>query len=165
MQTEGHSIRRSPTYRERLSPSLWVLVASAVCAPIAALVFAPVDATLSLVAGLLVGVVIVGGLIAASPVVEIDEDKGLLRAGPARIDVALLADPVALTGDEAREARGARLDPRSWMLIRGGIDGIVVVGVEDPEDPAPAWVISTRTPDRVAAAIRRAQLRQRTPRR
>jgi len=35
--------------------------------------------------------------------------------------------------------------------------------VTDPDDPTPMWVISTRTPDRLIAAIQRAQVRLRTP--
>ena len=58
-------------YRERLSPSLWVLVSAAVAAPMAALVFVPIDTTLALVVGALVGVAIVALLIAGSPVVEV----------------------------------------------------------------------------------------------
>ena len=156
-------MRERPAYRERLSPSLWVLVAAAVCAPMAALVFAPVDTTLALVVGVVVGVAIVVALVLLSPVIEID--GGVLRAGKAHIDVALLGDPVPAEGLEARAARGAGLDPRSWMLIRGGIDGVVTIPVTDPDDPTPVWVVSTRTPDRLAAGVRRAQLRQRTPRR
>jgi hypothetical protein len=48
-------------------------------------------------------------------------------------------------------------------VIRGGIDGVVIVAITDPDDPAPYWVISTRTPDRLAAALRRAQATPRTP--
>jgi hypothetical protein len=129
----------------------------------AALVFAPVDSTLALVMGIVVGAAIVGVLIALSPVVEIDD--GILRAGAARIEVDYLGEPVAALGMQARDARGTGLDPRSWMLIRGGIDGVVTVAVTDPDDPTPSWVVSSRTPDRLAAAIRRAQVRPRTPRR
>lgn len=148
-------------FRERLSPSLWVLVSAAVVAPMAALVLAPIDTTVALVAGALAGVLFVTLLIAWSPVVEVRE--GMLRAGRARIPVDLLGEPQILTGEAARAARGPELDPRSWHVIRGGIDGLVVVGVDDPDDPTPAWVVSSRTPDRLAAGIRRAQARPRTP--
>ncbi|HWL79270.1 DUF3093 family protein [Microbacterium sp.] len=151
-----------PTYRERLSPSLWVLAAAAVCAPMAALVVAPIDTTIALIAGLAVGLLVVVALIVVSPVVEVRD--GELRAGRAHIPVSLLENPHALTGEDARIARGSGLHPRSWHLIRGGIDGIVVVDVADPDDPTPSWVISSRTPDRLAAAVRRAQVR-RTPHR
>lgn len=148
-------------YRERLGPSLWILVSAAVAAPMAALVFAPIDTTVALAAGAVVGILIVAVLMTSSPKVEVR--AGVLRAGRAHIDVELLGEPRALTAEDARMARGVDLDPRSWHLIRGGIDGVVVVPVLDPDDPAPAWVISSRTPDRLSAAVRRAQIRRRTP--
>ncbi|MEU1970427.1 DUF3093 domain-containing protein [Microbacterium sp. NPDC019599] len=156
-KTAGESARAQATtaYRERLSPSLWVLVSAAVVAPMAALVFAPIDTTVALVAGALLGVLFVALLIAGSPVVAVRD--GMLHAGRARIPVGLLGEPVALTGDQARTARGPELDPRAWHVIRGGIDGLLVVPVTDSDDPAPAWVVSSRTPDRLAAAIRRSQ--------
>ena len=98
---------------------------------------------------------------AGAPVVELRD--GMLRAGRARIEVELLGEPQILTGEQARHARGPGLDPRSWHLIRGGIDGIVVTEVTDPDDPTPAWVMSSRTPDRLAAALRLAQATRRTP--
>jgi hypothetical protein len=166
MQMGRCGIRATTDYRERLSPSLWALVAAALCGPMAALVFVPIGATTALVVGALVGIAVVVALVAAAPVVEVSD--GVLRAGVAHIDVALLGEPVAVEGEDARVARGPGLDRRAWMLLRGGIPGVVTVPLTDPEDPTPAWVISTRTPDRLAAAIRRAQLRQvrqRTPRR
>ncbi|TDN92891.1 DUF3093 domain-containing protein [Microbacterium sp. BK668] len=150
-------------FRERLSPSLWVLVSAAVVAPMAALVFAPIDTTAALVAGVIAGVLFVTLLIAWSPVVAVED--GVLRAGRARIPVELLGEPVALSGEEARAARGPLLDPKAWHVIRGGIDGLVIVPVNDGDDPTPSWVVSSRTPDRLAAAIRRGQVRPRTPRR
>ena len=162
VQKGGPGIRASSEYRERLSPSLWALVAAAVCGPMAALVLAPFDRTLSLAVGAVVGVAVVVALVAAAPVVEVKD--GMLHAGVARIDVAHLGDPVALSGPDAREARGPRLDKRSFVLLRGGIDSLVVIPVRDEDDPAPAWIISTRTPDRLAAALRRAATRESAPR-
>jgi hypothetical protein len=87
----------------------------------------------------------------------------MLRAGRARIEAELLGEPMVLTGEQSRHARGPGLDPRSWHMIRGGIDGVVVTQVIDPDDPTPAWVVSSRTPERLAAAIRLAQAMPRTP--
>ena len=66
-------------------------------------------------------------------------------------------DPREFTGDEAREVRGPGLPRTAWHMFRGGIDGVVAVPVRDERDPVTVWVFSTRTPDRVSAAIRRAQ--------
>ncbi|SFI32866.1 MULTISPECIES: DUF3093 domain-containing protein [Microbacterium] len=142
-------------YRERLSPSLWALVGAAVGGPMIALVFVPIDATLALVIGAVAGIALVAGMILMAPVVAVH--GGELRVGRAHIDVADLGDPVGATGEDARQARGPGLSRDAWHLLRGGVDGVVRVPVRDAEDPVTEWVFSTRTPDRVIAAIRRAQ--------
>ncbi len=144
-----------PRYRERLAPSLWLLVTVAVAGPMVSLVFVPIGSTIALVLGAAVSALLVIGFIAATPVVSVEGTE--LRAGRAHIDVSFLGHPLALTGADARDARGPGLPARGWHLIRGGIDGVVVVPNIDPDDPIDAWTISTRTPDRLAAAIRRAQ--------
>lgn len=142
-------------YRERLSPSLWVFVSAAVAAPMIALVFVPIDATLALAVGLVAGALIVFALIASAPVVSVAD--GVLRVGRAHIPVTELGDAVALTGDAARAARGPELARTAWHRLRGGIDGVVRVSVTDPDDPVSEWVFSSRTPERVVAMIARAQ--------
>jgi hypothetical protein len=129
----------------------------------AALVLAPFDTTVALIGGAAVGIGVVWLLIAGSPIVAVRD--GELVAGRAHIDAHLLGDAEILTGEDARLARGRDLDPRAWHIVRGGIDGVLRIPVLDADDPTPVWVVSTRTPDRLAAAIRRAQVTPRTPRR
>ena len=151
----------APSYRERLAPSLWILVSAAVLAPMVALTVVQQYPTIALGLGLAVSLGAICLMVALAPVVEVRD--GELRVGRAHIPVELLGQPVALTGEEARAARGRNLDPRSWHVIRGGIDGVVTVSVTDPDDPTPVWVVSSRTPDRLAAAVGAAQVTQRTP--
>ncbi|WP_261163753.1 DUF3093 domain-containing protein [Microbacterium sp. Marseille-Q6965] len=156
MQNTSTPIRSSQaTYRERLSPSLWLLGGAAVVAPMASLVFVQIDRALALVIGVAVAIAVVALLVGLAPTVEVRGSR--LRAGRAHIDVGFLGEPVALTGPEARAARGRDIDAHGWHLIRGGIDGLVVVPNTDPDDPVGSWTISSRTPDRLAAAIRLAQ--------
>lgn len=144
-------------YRERLAPSLWLLVTVALGGPMVSLIFVPIgSATLALLIGAAVSALLVVGAIVVTPIVTVD--GGVLRAGRAHIDVRHLGAPVALSGDDARQARGPGLPARGWHLIRGGIDGVVVVPNTDPDDPVDTWTISSRTPDRLAAAIRAAQV-------
>ncbi len=128
-----------------------------------ALVFTPIDTTLALIVGAVAGTGVVALLVAASPTVEVSD--GWLRAGRARIELSFLGATETFIGDDARTARGTGLHPRAWHLFRGGIDGVVVVAVTDPDDPTPCWALSTRTPDRLAAAIRAGELTPSTPRR
>jgi hypothetical protein len=144
-----------PRYRERLSPSLWLLVSAAVLAPMVALTLVPVDPTLGLIIGGAAAAALITALVAASPTVSVDAT--VLRAGRAHTDVRWLGEPIAMTGEEAKHARGPGLPAAGWHLIRGGIDGVVVVPNIDPDDPVTSWTISTRTPDRLAAAIRAAR--------
>lgn len=147
--------RSVAAYRERLSPSLWMLLSAALVAPMAALVFVPVDTGIALLVGIAAASLVIEVLVWTAPVVEVRD--GVLRAGRAHIPVELLGDPEQLVGEAARSARGPELGRDSWHLVRGGIDGVVRVPVADPRDPVARWVISTRTPDRLAAAILRAQ--------
>lgn len=145
--------RSAPIYRERLSPSVWALVSAAVAGPMVGLVFVAVDSTLALALGLLVGVGLVVALVFSSPIVEITENE--LRVGVARIAHSDLGEARGLTGGDARHARGPGLPRNAWHMLRGGIDGLVVVPVVDSDDPAPAWVFSTRTPERITALLAR----------
>lgn len=144
-----------PRYRERLAPSLWLLVSAAVLAPMIALTLVPITATLALLIGVLAALAVIGLLVAGSPVVSVE--GSVLRAGRAHIDVQWLGEPIVLSGEEARNARGPGLPASGWYLIRGGIDGLLVLPNIDPDDPVSSWTISTRTPDRLAAAIRDAR--------
>lgn len=143
-----------PRYRERLSPSLRLLATVALAGPMVSLIFIPLgSATVALIIGAAVSALLVVGLVAAAPVVSVE--NGVLRAGRAHIETRHLGEPVALTGDAARQARGPGLPARGWHLIRGGIDGVVAVPNIDQDDPVDTWTISSRTPDRLAAAIAR----------
>ncbi|AZS36824.1 hypothetical protein CVS47_01437 [Microbacterium lemovicicum] len=155
MAMQNVPTRTAAPYRERLGPSMWFLVSAALCGPMAALVFVPLDTTVALVVGALVGVAVVALLVSGSPVITVRD--GELRAGRAHIPVEFLDAGSWVSGDDAQYARSAGLHPRAWHLIRGGIDAVAMFAVTDPDDPTPYWVISSRTPDRLVAAVRRAQ--------
>lgn len=142
-------------YRERLSPSLWMLVTAAVIAPMLMLVFTPLGSLPALLIGVCVAVALIAAMIFASPRIRVEGT--VLHAGRAHIDARWLGEVTEHSGEDARTARGSGLSARGWYLLRGGISGVVVVQNLDPDDPAPTWTISTRTPDRLAAAIRAAE--------
>ena len=140
-----------PTYREKLWPTPWVFIATALVIPASILVLVPI----SLLAGIITAAVLYGGcvalLVAASPVVQVKD--GILSAGRARITVDMLGEAEAFTGADATLQRGPRLDARAWMLIRGWVSPIVRIPITDATDPAPYWLVSSRQPTKLAAAI------------
>ena len=142
-------------YRERLSPSLWMLVTAAVIGPMLMLVFSPMGSLPGLLIGAAVALALILAMIFGSPRIRVEGTS--LYAGRAQIDARWLGEVTEYSGEDARAARGPNLSARGWHLLRGGIDGVVVVQNTDPDDPIPSWTISTRTPDRLAAAIRSAE--------
>ena len=86
---------------------------------------------------------------------------GVLRAGRAQIPVALLANPVPLDPEAARLLAGRDADARAFLLLRPYVKRAVRVDVVDPADPTPYWLVSTRRPEELAAALSALGLRQR----
>ncbi|UNK72401.1 DUF3093 family protein [Microbacterium sp. H1-D42] len=143
-------------YRERLTPSLWMLVTIALAGPMVSLVFTPISSNAALFIGAAVSLVLVVLSIVLSPTVRVAGT--VLRVGRAHIDARWLGEPEDFTGEDARNRRTRDIARDGWNFLRGGADGVVVVPVTDPDDPMNSWTISTRTPDRLAAAIRAARV-------
>ncbi len=78
---------------------------------------------------------------------------GSLIAGEARVPLSALGEARALDADEARAWRSHRADARAHMLLRAYIPTAVRVEVADPDDPTPYLYLSTRQPERLAAAL------------
>jgi hypothetical protein len=141
----------SPRYRERLRPAVWVYLATALVIPASLLVFLPISlaAGIAVAAGLYLAIVIL--LFVTTPTIEIADDQ--LHAGRARIPLEFIASAAGFRGADATAERGTRLDARAWLLLRGWIDPVVRIELDDPEDPTPYWLVSTRRPDELVAAL------------
>ena len=139
-------------HRERLwpSPATWLLPALA--AAFAGVALLPVDRVAALVAALAAAAVAAALLVRASTVVEVSREHGL-RAGRALLPASAIAGAEAARGPRARALRGPELDARTHLVLRGWVDPVVLVALDDPDDPTPAWLVSTREPERLAAAL------------
>jgi hypothetical protein len=120
----------------------------------AVLAMLPVGVAPAAASAVVVGVASALGLVAATPTVQVA--GGELRAGRARIPVELLGDVRWVSGEEARQERGPRLDARAYLCIRGWVDPVVRVDLDDPEDPTPYWLVSSRRPVALVEALRAA---------
>ncbi|MGC4805523.1 DUF3093 domain-containing protein [Micromonospora sp. DT233] len=78
---------------------------------------------------------------------------GELRVDDARLPVRFVADAVALDAAGRREVLGVGADPLAFVVQRPWVSGAVQVVLDDPADPTPFWVVSTRHPVRLAAAL------------
>lgn len=84
---------------------------------------------------------------------EVTLADGTFRAGGAQIPVSHLAVPEALDAAEAKRVAGVEADARAYLLLRPYVRRAVRVQVTDAEDPAPYWLVSTRHPRTLAAAL------------
>jgi hypothetical protein len=129
--------------------------------------------------------VLIGGLVLmflnwGRPTVEVG--GGELRAGPARLQLSAVGEVSALDEAQTRSLRGPRGDPAAFLVIRPYLRRAVYVEVARPgaesrrghrrlrlrgfrprteviSPPAdsPYWLVSTRHPAELAAAIERAR--------
>ena len=138
-------------YRERLWPAPWLFISTALVIPASLLVFLPINTTVGVVVAIVLYLGCAGLLLLGSPVVEVTDTHFV--AGKARLPLALLGSVEGFSGEAARLERGQHLDARAYLVIRGWIDPVLKVGVDDEADPAPYWLVSTRNPSSLAEAL------------
>jgi Protein of unknown function (DUF3093) len=112
---------------------------------------------------LLVGAAVYAGLLAVQAVLllgwghtSIRVSSGELRAGRATLPLALAGEVRALDPDQSRAMRGPHADPRARLLLRPYLHEAVYVETTGADQP-PYWLIGTRRPAELAAAIERSR--------
>ena len=78
---------------------------------------------------------------------------GTLFAGGARLPFEAIARTAVVPATAKQAAMGRQLDPEAFVVHRGYIPTMVIVVLDDPLDPTPYWLISTRDPEGLAAAL------------
>jgi hypothetical protein len=144
-------------YDERLGVPLrwWVLAAAFLASLLVAFVVStPLWVAL---AGTAVLVAVVGGILLGYGAARVSVRGGTLHAGRAHIPVALLGDVDVLDEAAARQLAGPGADARAFLVLRPYLHDAVRVGIEDPADPTPYWMVATRHPERLAEALRAAR--------
>jgi len=143
----------SARFEERLWPGPLGWTAAVAFAVVLGVALVPVDLGLAFAVGLVALVVVLAALVVWTPTVRVTADE--LHAGQAHIPLDLLDGPHTLAGDELRAQLGPSLDARAYLCLRGWVHTAVRVRVTDPHDPTPYWIVSTRDPDGLVAALTR----------
>jgi len=78
---------------------------------------------------------------------------GELHVDDAHLPAQFVADAIPLDASGRREILGPSADPLAFVVQRPWVSGAVQVVLDDPADPTPYWVVSTRAPARLAAAL------------
>jgi hypothetical protein len=80
-------------------------------------------------------------------------DGGLLEAGRGRLPLRVVADVTALDASELRRQSGVDADARAFLVLPPFVPTGVRVDLADPQDPTPYWLVATRAPQELAAAV------------
>lgn len=143
----------TPAYDERLSvPLRWWGQGTMFLATIwiAVILWVPTAMAWS-ITGALVALFVLAMLAFGSARIVVDDQA--LQAGRAKIEARFLGRAEALDPEAAWQVAGPKADARAFLLLRPYLRRAVKVEITDPADPTPYWLINTRHPDSLAAAI------------
>ena len=145
------------TYDERLGlPVIWWLLTWVFLVSLFVAIAVATPLWVALL-GTGVVVVLVVGVLAGWGSARIRLRDDVFAAGRARIPVRLLGEPSELSADATRRLAGVEADARAYLLLRPYLRRAVQVPILDPEDPAPYWLVATRRPTELVAALERAR--------
>ncbi len=141
------------TYRERLLPKWWAwLVAFSLVLMIAVAYGAALEPLIGLAVGIVGGAVAAWLLWISAPVIEVSD--GQLRVAGACLPCTSIAEVTEIDAAGIAELRGPGSDARLFVSLRPwSTSSGVLVRLDDPDDPHPAWLFSSRDPGRVHSAL------------
>jgi hypothetical protein len=144
-------------YRERLAaPPMWWVGGMIAMVPFGALVWTGENLAITL--GIFAALIAVTAAFLINwGRVTIEVSPGELRAANATLPLATAGEVRALDEAQARALRGPRADPRAHLLIRAYLRYAVYIEVTGPDPAVPYWLIMTRHPAELAAAIERSR--------
>ena len=146
-------VKTAPAFRERLQPPWWVFgIALALAAMVAIAYGAALNPWLGWITFAGGGFSLSWLLWLTSPVVEVTETT--LVAGRARLPRSSIEGARELDEAEARIHRGPSADARTFVLLRPWrASTAVLVTLDDPTDPHPTWILTSKHPDRLVRAL------------
>ena len=77
-----------------------------------------------------------------------------LWAARAHLPVTVIARYAEVPRSAKSAALGRQLDPAAFVLHRAWGGPMILVVLDDPDDPTPYWLVSCRHPERVLSALR-----------
>lgn len=76
------------------------------------------------------------------------------RTDLAHLPLSAVREVVALDAAGRRELLGPHADPLAFVVLRPWLRTAVQIVLDDPDDPTPYWLVSTRRPVELAEALR-----------
>jgi hypothetical protein len=85
--------------------------------------------------------------------IRVATDPDGFSVGRALLPYGHVGPVEALDAAATSRLLGVEADARAYLVVRSYCGGSVKVMVDDPADPAPYWLVSTRHPEALAASL------------
>lgn len=154
--TDPSSSRAAPLYRERLLPGvMWWIVVGAIVAMIAIAYGAALGVTVGWIVGAGLGLISAVSFLRSSPLIEVFDDR--IRCGRASLPRCVVRDPHIVEPNQMsviRRGQYASVGDVVYHVVPAWLDKTgVLVTVADDQDPHSAWLIASRRPAALHAAL------------
>jgi Protein of unknown function (DUF3093) len=110
-------------------------------------------------------VIIMGGLVAGCAALlitlglgTVEIRDGTLRAGGAALPLTTVSEVICLDEKQTTQLRGPRADPSAHLYSRPYLKESVYLVVAPPSPTGPYWLVGTRHPAELAAAVERCRV-------
>ncbi|GED97831.1 hypothetical protein nbrc107697_18700 [Gordonia crocea] len=146
---------RTDRYNERLWVPIWWWVAAAVLTLVLGyeIRLGVHRASWAWVAYPIIGVLLAAVLVSVGRRrVRVTAD-GELHAGGARLPRDVVSRGAVVPPSAKSAAMGRQLDPAAFLVHHSWAHSMVLLVLDDPDDPTPYWLVSTRHPEKVLAAM------------
>lgn len=148
------AVRNAPIYAERLTvPLRWWLISAAGVAVGVAEIAGGFSWRVALIVLAALAIPMVALLLKVGATTIRVDDAGL-HAGGRTLTFDEMTAAAVLDREETRRRLGPAADPAAYVVGRGFVRESVLVRLVDPT-PTPYWLVSTRHPDQLLAALTR----------
>ena len=112
-----------------------------------------------LVAGVIAAALATWGLFALSrtkiEVFENSQGERIIRAGDAQLPASVVDRTLVIPPTAKQAALGRQLDPAAFVIHKGWIPTMAMLVLDDPLDPTPYWLVSSKKPQELLEALGR----------
>ena len=143
--------RNEPHYSEWVLPNWTSFLPTLAIFPTFWLTFLPINVGTGFWSGITVTALVIFLMFAKSARIDVAGD--VLKVANAQIERKFVTSVEVIGAEQAFFERGSNLDTRAWIHFQGSVKTMVKVWINDPQDPTPYWLFSTRNPDELKRVL------------
>lgn len=111
------------------------------------------------VAAVIAGSLAVWAMLALSrtkiQVIQESDGSVWLHVGPASLPASVVSRSLVIPPTAKQAAMGRQLDPAAYVVHKAWIPTMAMVVLDDPDDPTPYWLLSSKEPQELLEALGR----------